>query len=94
MRAERHSGASGGTPSDTHPAALARYIELLKARAPYERLAQASALTCMTRELAAAGIRQRHPDASEQEVRARLAVRLYGRVVAERLFGRVPPDAL
>jgi hypothetical protein len=48
----------------------------------------------MTRQLALAGIRQRHPDASEEEARARLVVRLYGRAVAERLCGTVPADAI
>jgi hypothetical protein len=79
---------------DTHPAAAARYHELLRAQAPYRRLAQAVALTRMTRQLALAGIRQRHPGASEEEVRARLICRLYGREVAERLCGTVPADAV
>jgi hypothetical protein len=51
-------------------------------------------LTRMTRELAIAGIRERHPGASQEEVRARLVVRLYGRAVAERLCGLVPDDAV
>jgi hypothetical protein len=48
----------------------------------------------MTRQLALAGIRERHPGAPADEVRARLIVRLYGRVVAERLCGTVPADAI
>jgi hypothetical protein len=73
---------------------MARYHELLRAQAPHERLAQAAALTRTTRQLALAGIRQRHPGASEEEVRARLIVRLYGRSVAQRLCGTVPADAI
>jgi hypothetical protein len=79
---------------DTRPAALARYHELLRGQAPHERLARASALTRMVRQLAIAGIQQRHPAASSEEVRVRLTVRLYGREVAERLFGEVPSDAV
>jgi len=79
---------------DTAPEANRRYHELLRERAPYERLAQAMALTKMVRELAVAGIRTRHPDADEAEVRVRLAARLYGRAVALRLFGEVPADAV
>jgi len=45
------------------------------------------------RELAIAGIRQMHPNASEDELRVRLTVRLYGSEVAKRLFGAVPDDA-
>jgi hypothetical protein len=67
---------------------------LLRAQPGYARLAQAMALTRMTRELAIAGIRARHPRASEQEIRTRLAVRLYGRSVGDRLFGNVPEDAI
>jgi hypothetical protein len=48
----------------------------------------------MTRELAVAGIRQRHPTATDDEVRVRLVVRLYGRDVGRRLFGEIPADAI
>ena len=63
-------------------------------QAPHERLAQAMALTKMTRELAVAGLRSRFPAATEDELRVRLAVRLYGRAVALRVYGRVPTDAV
>ncbi|HLK36284.1 MAG TPA: hypothetical protein VKU41_05990 [Polyangiaceae bacterium] len=79
---------------DTAPASIARYHELLRGLAPHQRLAQAVALTRTTRQLALAGIRQRHPDASDGEVRARFIVRLYGRVIAQRLCGTVPVDAV
>ena len=46
------------------------------------------------RELAIAGIREMHPEVSEEELRVRLTVRLYGRAVAVRLFGAVPDDAV
>jgi hypothetical protein len=73
---------------------VARYHELLRAKPAHERLAQAASLTRTTRELAVAGIRQRHPHASDDEVRVRLAVRLYGREVGRRLFGEIPADAV
>jgi hypothetical protein len=79
---------------DTSAPAIARYHELLRALAPCERLAQAMALTRTVRELALAGIKQRYPGASAEETRVRLAVRLYGRDVAKRLFGSVPDDAV
>jgi hypothetical protein len=78
---------------DTNGAALDRYHELLRAQAPHERLAKAAALSRMTRELAVAGIRSRFPSASDDEVQVRLAVRLYGRTTAQRLFVEVPQDA-
>ncbi|HEV3189579.1 MAG TPA: hypothetical protein VGY54_03735 [Polyangiaceae bacterium] len=79
---------------DTGPASAARYHDLLRAQAPHQRLAQAAALTRVTRQLALAGIRERHPGASGEELRARLIVRLYGRGVAERLCATVPADAI
>ncbi len=79
---------------DTTPTALERYRQLLRAQAPHQRLAQAMALTDAVRTLAVAGIRQRHPAASEDEIRVRLSVRLYGRDVARRLFREIPSDAV
>ena len=78
---------------DTGAAAVDRYHQLLRAQAPHERLEQANALSQAVRELAVAGLRTRHPDATPEEIRVRLTVRLYGRAVARRLFGRVPADA-
>ncbi|GAC1574681.1 MAG: hypothetical protein NVS3B20_06310 [Polyangiales bacterium] len=78
---------------DTLPASMKRYHELRRAKAPHERLAQAVALTNAVRSMAVAGIRDRYPNAPDDEVRARLAVRLYGRDAAIKMFGRIPADA-
>jgi len=79
---------------DTGEEKRVRYHELLRAEAPYDRLAQAMRLSRSVRELALAGIAMRHPGASEKEMRVRLAVRLYGRDLAQRVFGRLPSDAI
>jgi hypothetical protein len=79
---------------DTNAASVTRYHELLRAQAPHQRLEQTNALIAAVRELAVAGIRARHPNASPQELRKRLTVRLYGRQVAARLFGELPADAV
>lgn len=60
---------------------------------PERRLEAAMRLSRAVRALALAGIREQFPAASEQELRVRLTVRLYGRAAAERLFGSVPADA-
>ena len=83
-----------GVHRDTAPAATDRYHDLLRAQAPHERLAQALSLSRMVRDLAIAGIRQRHPSASVEEQRVRLTVRLYGRAAGQRIFGHVPDDAV
>jgi hypothetical protein len=60
---------------------------------PERRLEAAMRLSRGVRELALAGIRERHPRATEEELRVRLTVRLYGREAAQRLFGAIPDDA-
>lgn len=78
---------------DTSPQQSARYHQLLRAMTPQRRLEAALRLSAGVRTLALCGLRQRHPQASEDELRIRLTVRLYGRACAERLFGDVPQDA-
>ncbi len=77
---------------DTAPAVAARYDELIGALPGARRLEVAAQLSQGVRALAEAGLRQRHPRASDEEIRCRLAALLYGRRVAERLFRRVPDD--
>jgi hypothetical protein len=80
---------------DTAKGQVTRYHALLRAQEPWERLRTAAALTAGIRSLAEAGLRVRHPSASEQELLIRFAVRLYGRAAAERIFkDRVPADAI
>jgi hypothetical protein len=80
--------------NDTSPAADARYHELLRAMPPERRLEAAMGLSQDVREMALAGLRLRHPEADEQELRVRLTVRLYERAAGVRLFGAVPDDAV
>jgi hypothetical protein len=79
---------------DTSAAAVTRYHELPRAQTPRQRLEQTNALIAAVRELAAAGLRARHPDASPEELRKRVTARLYGPEVAARLFGKLPADAV
>lgn len=82
-----------GEMQDTSPEQRRRYFERLARLTPAQRAALVAATTRRMRTLLRAGILRLHPGASEQEVRARVAVRLYGREVAQRLFGDVPADA-
>jgi hypothetical protein len=78
--------------SDTSPKANARYFELLRQAGPERRLAICASLSRATRELAIAGIKQAYPDRllSDDELRPRLAERLYGAEVARRVFAGRP----
>ena len=82
------------TMVDTSAKQLLRYHDLLRRLTPAQRLRQALALTMSVRALAEVGIRLRHPAAVPEEVRARLAVRLYGLQVARRLCHEIPDDAI
>ena len=78
--------------SDTSPKANARYFELLRQAGPERRLAICLGLSRATRDLAIAGIKQAHPDRllSADELRQKLAERLYGAEVARRVFAGRP----
>jgi hypothetical protein len=78
---------------DTSAIADARYHDLLRRMEPERRLEAAIRLSAGVRAIALAGIRRCHPEATEQQLRVRLTVRLYGRACAERLFGSIPDDA-
>jgi hypothetical protein len=77
---------------DTSQRAQQRYYELLRGQSAQARLATAVRLTSAVRELAETAIRNADPSVTEVVVRARLARRLYGRSVAERLFPSVTQD--
>ncbi len=96
---------SSRDPSGTVPSQMMRdtslsqqndYYARLARLTPEQRLRIAASLSAGVRRLAEAGIRQRHPEATADEVRVRLTVRLYGRGAGRRLFGAgaVPSDAI
>jgi hypothetical protein len=76
--------------SDTSAKGTDRYFELLRQAGPAKRLAICAGLTRAVRELAIAGIQASHPGRalSGQELREKLAARLYGAEVARRVFAR------
>lgn len=78
---------------DTTPAQQEAYFERLRQLTPEQRGQIVSRLNRGVRRLAMAGIQLHHPDASAEELRVRLFVRLHGRALAQRVFGAVPDDA-
>lgn len=77
---------------ETAPEVAARHRGRIRALPGARRLEITAQLTTGVRALAEAGLQRRHPAASGEELRCRLAALLYGRAVAARLFGPVPPD--
>jgi hypothetical protein len=76
-------------PMDTSEAASRRYFELLRARSPAQRAEILAGLVGSVRQLARASVKLAHPAASEREVEARVAARLYGGEVAARFYPEV-----
>lgn len=74
------------------PPMAQRYHERIGALPGPRRLEIAAQLSDGVRAMAEAGLRHRHPRASDEEISCRLAALLYGRRVAERLFPSVPDD--
>ena len=79
----------GVMSADTSPAMERLQIDLWRRMTPLDKARAVTQLTRATQELARAGIRQRHPHASERECRLRLAVLKLG----PRLAVLVEPDA-
>jgi len=82
-----------GEMLDTSPENRARYYALLRALTPQQRAAKCASLSRTVRALARDAIRRAFPDANAREIDVRLAVRLYGRDFATRIYGHVPGDA-
>lgn len=65
-------------------------IEIARRTPMWKKFRQVGALNRMCRAFAMAGIRQRYPGASEQEVRRRLAAVLFDRETVVKVFGWDP----
>ncbi len=74
---------------DTSPANKRLQIELWRRMSPLEKVRAAAEITRNVQELSLAGIRLRHPGASDRECMLRLAVLKLGR----RLTCQVYPEA-
>jgi len=72
--------------NDTAPAVVALVLEGYRKMTPGERLRRMSALTVDLRRLIVADVRRRHPNATEDEVRAELARRWLPPELAKRLI--------
>ena len=74
-----------GEMLDTSPGERARYFSMLAALTPADRARKVAELSRAARDLARAGIRLAHPEASATDIELELVARLYGRAVAGRL---------
>ncbi len=72
---------------DTQPAAEQILLQLLRQASPQRKFEMLGQMNEAARTLALSGLRQRHPDATYQELRRRLADLLLGPVLAEKVYG-------
>ena len=78
--------------SDTRPEAEAVLIELLRQAPPWRKLHMVGQLNQTVRTLALSGLRTRHPHASEEELRRRLADLLLGPDLAAQVYGSLTKE--
>ena len=73
--------------SDTHPKIEALQIQLWRQASPTRKMQMVAQLNASARLLALTGLRSRFPNASEAELRFKLAVLLLGDDLARKVYG-------
>jgi hypothetical protein len=76
--------------TDTHPEAEKVQIAGLRSLAPWRKLEMVSDLTMAARKLALAGLCERFPAASPEELHRRLATLCLGPKLATKVYGPEP----
>lgn len=72
---------------DTHPEMEAIQIRIIRNMPAWEKLAVVDGLNETVRALAISGIRQRHPDATPEQVHRLLAEAMLGSELADEVYG-------
>lgn len=75
--------------SDTHPEIEELQLDLLRGAPAWKKLAMLAQLNESGRMLALSGLRQRYPQASQAELRRRLAGLLLGEELASKVYGEL-----
>ena len=73
--------------SDTHPKMEALQVQLWRQASPTRKMHMLAQLNASVRIVALTGLRSRHPNASEDELRRRLADLLLGQELARKVYG-------
>ncbi|MGQ9814780.1 MAG: hypothetical protein ACUVR3_06455 [Candidatus Roseilinea sp.] len=73
--------------SDTHPKIEALQIQLWRQASPTRKMNMLAQLNASVRMLALAGLRMQYPQASEAELRRKLADLLLGKDLAHKVYG-------
>jgi len=73
--------------SDTHPKIEAMQIELIRRMPAWKKLAVVDGLNETVKSLAISGIKERHPNATPQEIHRMLAELMLGAELARKVYG-------
>jgi hypothetical protein len=79
----------GALYSDTHPKMEALQIQLWRQASPTRKMHMLAQLNASVRMLALAGLRSRYPNATETELRRRLADLVLGEELARKVYGEM-----
>ena len=74
---------------DTHPKMESLQIQLWRQASPTRKMHMLAQLNASVRMVALAGLRSRYPQASESELRRRLAGLLLGEELARKIYGEI-----
>jgi len=75
--------------ADTHPKMESLQIQLLREAPPSRKLEMLVQLNATVRLLALTGLRQRFPEATEDQLRRHLASLLLGKEMAVKVYGEI-----
>jgi hypothetical protein len=75
--------------SDTHPKAEQIQLEIIRRMPSWEKFAMVDDLNETVKVLAISGIKQRHPNATLEQIQRMLAERMLGPELAQKVYGRV-----
>jgi hypothetical protein len=76
--------------ADTSPEIEAQQIQLWRQASPTEKMNMLAQLNASAKLLALTGLRARYPQATEAELRRRLADLLLGEELARKVYGDIP----
>ncbi|MEO8595606.1 MAG: hypothetical protein ABI759_19970 [Candidatus Solibacter sp.] len=78
-------------PRDTSPEAWAFQMELMRRMTPAEKLQRTFEFSALVRAFGEAGLRRRHPDASDREIFLRSARLTLGAELYNKVYGAELP---
>ncbi|GIV17338.1 MAG: hypothetical protein KatS3mg022_2773 [Armatimonadota bacterium] len=77
---------------DTDPHVEEILVQMLRQAPPWRKMQMLAELNATVKVMLLSGLRQRYPNASEAELRRRLAGLLLGEELASKVYGELPDD--